>query len=101
MKGGMWPEVGITIVPDSHFLSILLSNSLGTQPFGNSWGQDWVTYELNQPLLSPRPLQFPGSLSCSLLPSGSTLYPPFPFVQFLFLFFLLLNDVVYGEKIKI
>lgn len=69
---------------------------------GNRWGQDWVTYELNQRLLlSPRAPAVP-TQSCSLclLPTGSTLYPPFPFVQFLFLFFLLLNDVVYGKNKK-
>lgn len=55
----------------AHFPSILRSASLGTQPFGDSWGQDWVTYELNQPLLSPRPLQSPvlwPAVSCPLVP---------------------------------
>lgn len=104
MEGGGWPEVGNNQVPQTFdFPSVLLATFLGYSqpPLGNSRGQDWVTYELNQHLLlSPRAPAVPTLMSCSLclLPTGSTLYPPFPFVQFLFLFFLLLNDVVYGKK---
>lgn len=83
-----------------HFSSIMLTSfGYSKCPNGNSWGQDWVTYELNQHLLlSPRAPAVPSLfLQPCLLPTGSTLYPPFPSVQFLFLFFLLLNDVVYGK----
>lgn len=101
MEGRVWPEMGIAKCPRPFiFPPFCFPPPLGThaQPLGNSRGRDWVTYELNQPPPeSQGPCSSQSLLLCSLLPSGSTLYPPFPFVQFLFLFFLLLNDVVYGK----
>lgn len=58
-----------------------------SQPFGNSWGQDWATYELNQPLLSPRPLQFPvlcPAASCPLVPLYIHLFLLFNFYFYFF-----------------
>jgi hypothetical protein len=104
MEGGVWPEVGNNQVPqNSPFPSILLTTSLGyLQPLGNSRGQDWVTYELNQHLLlSPRAPAVPrifcpaAFASCPLIPLYIHL-----FLLFNFYFFLLLNDVVYGKKLK-
>lgn len=81
------PEVGNSQEPQtSHFSSILLTTSFGYSqpPLGNSRGQDWVTYELNQHLLlSPRAPAVP-SLFC---PAALASCPPVPLYIHLFLLF--------------